>query len=502
MNGKKTMMGPIRDELGIEQGGKFSCEFYKIYNSEQLTVPQETELGTFIGDVHIASIGQADDTVLVSNDLYKLKFLLHLTLQYCSKYNVELSSSKTKLQVFTPNKTPSSHVKLITNSAHPIIDDSPIQFVNTTEHVGIVRSTDGNLPHILNRMTAHNRALHSILAVGLARSHRANPAASLHVEKLYGVPVLLSGTASLVLKSSDEDTLNHHFKTKIQQLQKLYDRTPEEVVYFLAGTLPAEATLHIRQLSLFNMITRLPDNIQNRIAHYKLITSRDRDRSWFTTIAKLSYMYDLPHPLALLENPLSKETSKNLIKSKVLDYWQTKFRLSASELSSLKYFKTEFMSLRQTHPIWTTCGNNSYEVTKAVVQARFLSGRYRTEALSSHFSPNNSPLCSICPEEIIGSIEHILTGCRALKDTRTKLIKALNHNVYYSIETKTIILQYLSTSIEHMTQFLVDPSVIPETIHEVQRQKKNVLSELFHFTRSWCYAMHLKRLQLQGRTVK
>ena len=213
-------------------------------------------------------------------------------------------------------------------------------------------------------------------------------------------------------------------------------------------------------------------------------------------------MYDLPHPLVLLENPLSKEISKFLIKSKVLDYWQTKFRVSASEFSSLRYFKTDFMSLCHTHPLWTSCGKNSFEVTKAVVQARFLSGRYRTETLSSHFSPGNSLLCSICPEDIIGSIEHILTECSALKNTRTQLIKAFKNNVSYSIETKTIILQYLSASMEPMTQFLVDPSMIPKTILEVQRKNKNILSELFHFTRSWCYSMHLKRLHLQGKTVK
>ena len=126
------------------------------------------------------------------------------------------------------------------------------------------------------------------------------------------------------------------------------------------------------------ILNRTPIHIYSAhiIAHYKLITSKDRDRSWFTTITKLSSMYDLPHPLVLLENPLSKEISKFLIKSKVLDYWQTKFRVSASEFSSLRYFKTDFMSLCHTHPLWTSCGKNLFEVTKAVVQSRFLSGRY------------------------------------------------------------------------------------------------------------------------------
>ena len=175
-------MGPIKDQIGLEQGGKFSSELYKQYNAEQLTVPQDVEFGTFIGDIHIASIGQADDAVLLSNDLYKLKFLLHLTLQYCSKHNVELSSSKTKLQIYTPSNLSVPSINLLKNSAQLCIDGSIIEFVDIAEHVGVVRSVDGNLPRILNRLTSHNRALHGILSVGLARGHKGNPAASLRVE--------------------------------------------------------------------------------------------------------------------------------------------------------------------------------------------------------------------------------------------------------------------------------------------------------------------------------
>ena len=43
------------------------------------------------------------------------------------------------------------------------------------------------------------KALASILHVGAARSHRANPIMSIRVEKLYATPVLLSGIGSLIL---------------------------------------------------------------------------------------------------------------------------------------------------------------------------------------------------------------------------------------------------------------------------------------------------------------
>ena len=114
-----------------------------------------------------------------------------------------------------------------------------------------------------------------------------------------------------------------HYKTKLQQLQKLHHRTPESFVHFLAGSLPAVAILHLKQLSLFSMIAHLPNNILNRIARYKLTTGKDNDKSWFISVAKLFQQYNLPHPLTLLNNPLDKPRTKKLFKTKVYEYWQT-----------------------------------------------------------------------------------------------------------------------------------------------------------------------------------
>ena len=41
----KVMMGPIIDECGVEQGGINSSDFFKIYNNEQISLAQESQLG-------------------------------------------------------------------------------------------------------------------------------------------------------------------------------------------------------------------------------------------------------------------------------------------------------------------------------------------------------------------------------------------------------------------------------------------------------------------------
>ena len=150
-------MGPISDELGLEQGGPNSSEFYKIYNNEQLSSAQVSGFGASIGNVKIAAIGQADDTALVSHDIYSLQHLLDLSLSYCKKYQVQLSTTKTKLLCYSPNE--SDYVKYAKLISPVHIDTTRIPFVNVAEHVGVIRSTKGNLPHIHKKLVSNKKSL-------------------------------------------------------------------------------------------------------------------------------------------------------------------------------------------------------------------------------------------------------------------------------------------------------------------------------------------------------
>ena len=319
MEWDKRVLGPITDQLGFEQGGIPSGEFYICYNNEQIQSAQDSGLGVNIGPVHIAAVGQADDVVLVSNDVRLLHFLLQLTMDYCTKYHVTLAPEKTKLVGFS--KKSQKNLLNYQKAISPItINNIPIEFSNTAEHVGVIRSTDGNLLHIQGRVTSHTRALYSVLPAGLARNHHANPAASLRVESLYALPVLLSGVAPLILSNQEIDILLSHHRKCLQNLQKLLRNTPECVIMFLAGSLGAKANIHIRQLGLFGMICRLPDNVLFSIAHQKLLSDPDNSSSWFVQIRHLCAQYDLPSPLLLLQTPPTKSSFKSLVKSKVTDF--------------------------------------------------------------------------------------------------------------------------------------------------------------------------------------
>jgi hypothetical protein len=103
-------------------------------------------------------------------------------------------------------------------------------------------------------------------------------------------------------------------------------------------------------------------------------------------IRNLCLQYNLPHPLVFVQEPQTKEIFKKLVRAKIVDFWESKLHAEAEPMTSLAYFKPCYMSL--TKPC-----ENPYEVAKAVIQARMLSGRYRTKLLTSNWLNNQNVYC-------------------------------------------------------------------------------------------------------------
>ena len=98
----------------------------------------------------------------------------------------------------------------------------------------------------MDRISSHKAAIGAVQAHGLANHHRANQAAYLRVEQISGTPVLLSGLASRILKKSEQTAISTYHRKTLSNLLGLLPSTPQPVIYFLAGSLPGEALLHLR----------------------------------------------------------------------------------------------------------------------------------------------------------------------------------------------------------------------------------------------------------------
>ena len=160
----------------------------------------------------------------------------------------------------------------------------------------------------------------------------------------------------------------------------------------------------------------------------------------------------------------------------VTDFWQQNLREHAAPLTSLRYLKTQYISLTSPHPMWSTA-TDSFSVNKLVVVARMLSGRFRCGSLVRHFSPAETGICKLCLTEI-EDIEHILLPkCPLLQTKRPQLLQYARER----LETSPVSLNIFEKAVsdqkpENTVQFLLDPSVNPEVILANQEDDTTSLS--------------------------
>ena len=244
-----TLMGPIHDQRGVEQGGVNSSDQFQLVNAEELVTTNTSGLGLNMGGISLASIGVADDVALLSPSPHALQSLLNISQKLTSSRCMVNVPEKTKLLAYAPKGDIS--VSYWQEATPLSMEGASLPLSSQAEHVGVVRASSGsNLPSITSCIASHTKSLYSIISCGMARHHRGNPAASLRVEACYSSPKFFSGLASLCLSLSDLHILWLHRRTTLQRLQRLHPRTPAPAVHFLSGSLPALALLHQHQLTL------------------------------------------------------------------------------------------------------------------------------------------------------------------------------------------------------------------------------------------------------------
>ena len=169
-------------------------------------------------------------------------------------------------------------------------------------------------------------------------------------------------------------------------------------------------------------------------------------------------------------------------------------------MGSLLYFKPQYMSLQKPHPLFSTAAQNPFEINKSLVVAKMLSGRYRSDWHCRHWSTvNRSGDCLLCPgKNFPGTLEHMLVLCPALEQKRSLLKDYLYQETSDKFDLKQLFDDILQASTHEVVQFLLDPSVVPRVIAGCQT-KVYFLPEIFRLTRTYCYGLHRRRLQLIGR---
>ena len=348
----------------------------------------------------------------------------------------------------------------------------------------------------------HKKALGAVLSAGLARGHRGSPAAALRVHRLYCTPVLFSGLASLCPNKAEISIVDKHYQYTIQILQRLHQKTPRSIVFFLAGSLPGEALLHMRQLSLLSMICHLPADPLHQHARYILTVYSAG--SWFHQIRDVCIQYKLPHPLSLLSDPVPKLRFKKLVKLKVTEYWQHRLatECNSPDMSSLQHFNPYKASLLHPHPMWTSSAGSCYETAKSTVLARMVSGRYRTEMMCRFWSTNRGGFClsPTCQNQNVpGTLQHLLIVCPALEETRKRLYGLWCVKTQICPPLHNLILKILASPPGVQMRFILDCTAFPELIMLVQAYGQEIQNLVLYLTRTFAFSVHRQKQRLLGR---
>ena len=494
-----TLMGPIHDGRGVEQGGVNSGDQFQVVNTEELVSTQSSGLGLDMGGVSVGSVGFADDVALLSPSPHALQSLLNISQSLTASRCMINVKEKTKVLAFAPKHDVS--VTYWQDVSPLTMNGSPLPLSTEAEHVGVLRSSSGsNLPSIASRIAGHNKSLYSVIACGMARHHRGNPAASLRVEASYAAPKLFSGLATLCLTPKELEVLSLHHRTTLQRLQRLHPRTPAPAIHLLSGSLPAPALLHQHQFTLLHMVSLLgPDNTLYQHGVYMLHHSVPN--SWFSCLRLTANKYSLPDPLQILVSPPPKIEFKAKVKAAICSFWHAHLAREAASLPSLCYLRIPFLPLGAgPHPVWWTCGSSASAVRAATVQSKMLSGRYRSCWLRRHWTGESGacrlPGCGHVP----GDVPHLLTAeCPALQPYLATTLPHLLQMLSLSQDLLSLVLKAMTSDRDTATSFILDPSTHPTVISLVQQFGQGpVLEPLFRVSRAWIWSAHRARMRLLG----
>ena len=88
----------------------------------------------------------------------------------------------------------------------------------------------------------------------------------------------------------------------------------------------------------------------------------------------------------MLDSGLKKETFKKLTRKQVKKFWYEQYtvEITSGNLKSLKYFHPSSFKIGRPSLIWLCAKHHPFESAKAIVIAKMVSGRYRTDWLERH----------------------------------------------------------------------------------------------------------------------
>ena len=169
--------------------------------------------------------------------------------------------------------------------------------------------------------------------------------------------------------------------------------------------------------------------------------------SWFITVRRLFFKYDIPDCWNAVEAPPSKAQWKSLVNKHVNDYWVERIKSRSSLYSSLEHLTADQYYPGHTHWLLRNSGI-ARDIPSIHVKLKLVTGTYILQVNRSAFNQNETDTtCLMCKEEP-ETIDHFMIRCSALEEVRQPILKRILHCAEYLMQSP---IDY-----ENLVQLLLD----------------------------------------------
>ncbi|MCG8048991.1 MAG: reverse transcriptase domain-containing protein [Candidatus Thiodiazotropha endolucinida] len=476
------------NQQGVRQGGILSADLFKVYDNGLLDRIHNSEKGATIGGIRIQAPTCADDMTLLANDANSLQYLINICKDASMMDGYILQEIKSVILKKDSVKTyPEGETWKIGEKDMPVVD--------STTHMGILRSsTNQEMKSVESNIQKARRTMFSLMGTGLHGENGLDPETAVSLLQTYVFPVLYYGLEIILPTGKAMNVLETQQKKIMKQVLSLSTTVADPAVYMLSGTLPAEAMIHKRTMSLFGNITRLSkSSIERQLAERQLEIKTFRSKSWFIAVKKILLKYDLPNPEELLNNPTKKLIWKKRYNTAINKYWTDQI-VSQSELySSLKYLSKSYI-IGRCHPAVKPYARSNRDINRIPLKNKVITGTYLLQTNRAKFNQNEvNPTCPLCNNGD-ETLQHFLIDCKTLDDTRKPILDD------FLCVLNELLIESPSASKETLLQLLIDSNSVFHDCNVKRTDSTSALVDTLHYhSRRLVYSLNItryKRLEL------
>jgi hypothetical protein len=467
---------------GVRQGGVLSSHLYKLYIHDLLQILSGSE-GLTIGTCYIGSPTCADDLLLMATTELKMQEMVDLVEQYAARQRYRINPSKTSLVYY--GKKPEADI---------FLGKDKLTVNDSFEHLGILRSTKGNMELVNQRVGLARRTVYALIPAGLHGQDGLSPAVAKKIIITYVLPRMLFGLEAVVLNATQVQSLETAYRKILRDLQSLCKSVATEAIYLLIGLLPLEAELHQRTLTLWGAIARLPEGSTLRdLATRQMCLPQQARNSWFHYALSIAKRYNIESLLhSAFDWNIPKQEWKSMISSVIQDCWVNSLRQNALLRSSLKHFDVLAYMPCQPNPLWPSDAP-AHAILAASYRAKMLTGAYILQENRAKFNQYNiDPTCRLCSEGAEDMV-HFIATCPRLHDIRKRLL------------TETVIpltnrlCMHIPCNADGLCRFILNggsSQKINDVVVGEPNSQSSLSSKLHRACSTICYKLHMKRYEL------